>query len=184
VRTLARDGTRIGAATVDGSSESDSMPVRVLRANDQAPGVPLSGSGDAAWTQAGTLIGSQSADDDADDVYSVFLSAGDTLDVGLFRPSGAVLPVALLYAPGTEDVLSQFDQVVACTDADPSPDCPSSLHYRAEVSGTYLVDLFSVSVADPNPYHLTWAAAGSSPLPISVAVAACSPNGDGRQDLC
>src|SRR6266508_4305657 len=184
VQTLARDGTRVGAASVDGSSESDSMPVRVLRANDQAPGVPLSGSGDAAWTQAGTLVGSQSADDDADDVYAVFLSAGDTLDSGIFRPSGADLPVALLYAPGTTDVLSQFDQVVACTDADPSPDCPSSLHYRAPVSGTYLVDVFTVSVNDANPYHLTWAAAGSSALPISVSVAACSPNGDGRQDLC
>jgi hypothetical protein len=184
VQTLARDGTRVGAAAVDGSSESDSVPVRVLRANDQAPGVPLSGSGDAAWTQAGTLIGSQSAADDADDVYSVFLSAGDTLDAGIFRPAGADLPVALLFAPGTTDILSQFNQVVACTDADPSPDCPSSLHYRAEVSGTYLVDVFSVSVADPNPYHLTWAASGSSGLPISVGVAACSPNGDGRQDLC
>jgi Subtilase family len=184
VQSLARDGTRTGAATVDGSTETDSMPVRVLRANDQAPGVPLSGSGDAAWTQAGTLIGSQSADDDADDVYAVFLSAGDTLDVGIFRPTGADLPVALLYAPGTEDVLSQFDMVVACADADPSPDCAASLHYRAQVSGTYLVDLFTVSVGDPNPYHITWAAAGSSPLPISVAVAACSPNGDGRQDLC
>src|SRR6266511_2114563 len=184
VQTLARDGTRVGAASVDGSSESDSMPVRVLRANDQAPGVPLSGSGDAAWTQAGTLVGSQSADDDADDVYAVFLSAGDTLDSGIFRPSGADLPVALLYAPGTTDVLSQFDQVVACTDADPSPDCPSSLHYRAPVSGTYLVDVFTVSANEQNPYHLTWAASGSSALPISVGVAACSPNGDGRQDLC
>ena len=184
VQTLARDGTRVGAASVDGSSESDSMPVRVLRANDQAPGVPLSGSGDAAWTQAGTLVGSQSADDDADDVYAVFLSAGDTLNSGIFRPSGADLPVALLYAPGTTDVLSQFDQVVACTDADPSPDCPSSLHYRAPVSGTYLVDVFTVSANEQNPYHLTWAASGSSALPISVGVAACSPNGDGRQDLC
>lgn len=183
VRTLARDGTRVGAATVDGSSESDSMPVRVLRANDQAPGVPLSGSGDAAWTQAGTLVGSESANDDADDVYSVFLGAGDTLDVGIFRPAGAQLPVALLFAPGTTDVLSQFDQVVDCTDADPSPDCPSSLHYRAPVSGTYLVDVFTVGT-DPTPYHLTWAVANTAGLPISVGVGACSPNGDGRQDLC
>ena len=183
VQTLARDGTRVGAASVDGSGESDSMPVRVLRANDQAPGVPLSGSGDAAWNQAGTLVGSESANDDADDVYSVFLSAGDTLDVGIFREAGADLPVALLFAPGTTDVLSQFDQVVACTDADPSPDCPSSLHFRAPVSGTYLVDVFTVGT-DSTPYHTTWSATGSSALPIAVAVAACSPNGDGRQDLC
>jgi hypothetical protein len=183
VRTLARAGTRTGAATVDGSSESDSMPVRVLRANDQAPGVPLSGSGDAAWTQAGTLVAAESADDDADDVYAVYLSAGDTLDVGIFRQAGANLPVALLFAPGTEDVLSQFNQVVECTDAEPSPDCPSSLHYRAPVSGTYLVDVFTFGTS-PIPYHLTWAASGSSALPISVTVAACSPNGDGRQDLC
>ncbi|HEX6674247.1 MAG TPA: S8 family serine peptidase [Actinomycetes bacterium] len=176
---LARGTTVTAAASVDGSSENDSMPVRVLRANDQAPGVPLSGSGDAAWTQSGTGL---VAGDDVDDVYAVYLAAGDTLDVGVFRDPGQGGPIAYLYAPGTTDIYSQFERIVACGGtADPS--CDPALHYRATVTGTYLVDLFTF-VTDPVGYHLTWAATGSSPLPISVGVAACSPNGDGHQDLC
>jgi thermitase len=181
--SLARGATRTGSATVEGSSETGSVPVRVLRANDQAPGVPLSGSGDAAWTQAGTLTGGYSSNDDVDDVYAVFLGAGDTLDVGVFQQPGRDVPLAALFAPGTTDVFSQFDQVVACADADPSPFCPSSLHYRAPVSGTYLIDVFTGG-PDPAGYHLTWAVANTSGLPISVGVGACSPNGDGRRDTC
>jgi hypothetical protein len=158
---------------------SDSMPVRVLRANDQAPGVPLSGSGDAAWTQSGTGL---VADENVDDVYAVFLAAGDTLDVGVFRDPGKGNPVAYLYAPGTTDIFSQFERIVACGGTlDPS--CDPQLHYRATVAGTYLVDLGTFDV-NPVGYQLTWAATGSSPLPITVGVAACSPNGDGHQDLC
>jgi hypothetical protein len=179
---LARGATRIGSATVEGSSETGSVPVRVLRANDQAPGVPLSGSGDAAWTQAGTLTGAESSNDDVDDVYAVFLGAGDTLDVGVFQAPGRDVPVAALFAPGTTDVFSQFDQVVACADADPGF-CPSSIHYRAPVAGTYFVDVFTGG-PEPTPYHLTWAVANTSGLPISVGVGTCSPNGDGRRDTC
>jgi hypothetical protein len=179
---LARGATRIGSATVEGSSETGSVPVRVLRVNDQAPGVPLSGSGDAAWTQAGTLTGGESGNDDVDDVYAVFLGAGDTLDVGVFQAPGRDVPVAALFAPGTTDVFSQFDQVVACADADPGF-CPSSIHYRAPVAGTYFVDVFTGG-PEPAPYHLTWAVANASGLPISVGVGICSPNGDGRKDTC
>ena len=180
---LARGATRTGSAAVEGSSENGSVPVRVLRANDQAPGVPLSGSGDAAWTQAGTLTGAESSNDDVDDVYAVFLGAGDTLDVGLFQAPGRDVPLAALFAPGTTDVFSQFDQVVACADADPSPFCPSSLHYRAPVAGTYLVDVYTGGPV-PAGYHLTWAVANSSGLPIAVLTGTCSPNGDGRKDTC
>ncbi len=173
------EGTVTAAASVDGSSENDSMPVRVLRANDQAPGVAISGPGDEAWTKAGTGL---VAGDNIDDVYAVYLAAGDTLDVGVFRDPGQGAPVAYLYAPGTTDIFSQFERIVACGGtADPT--CDPSLHYRAPVAGTYLVDLFTF-VTDPVGYHLTWAATGSSALPISVGVAACSPNGDGHQDLC
>jgi hypothetical protein len=181
--SLARGATRTGSATVEGSSETGSVPVRVLRANDQAPGVPLSGSGDAAWTQAGTLTGAGSSNDDVDDVYAVFLGAGDTLDVGVFQAPGRDVPVAALFAPGTTDVFSQFDQVVACADADPTAFCPSSLHYRAPVAGTYLVDVYTGGPL-PAGYHLTWAVANSSGLPISIGVGVCSPNGDGRKDTC
>jgi hypothetical protein len=176
---LARGTTVTATASVDGSMASDSMPVRVLRANDQAPGVPISGSGDAAWTQSGTGL---VADENVDDVYAVNLAAGDTLDVGVFRDPGKGNPVAYLYAPGTTDIFSQFERIVAC--AGPAdPFCDATLHYRATVAGTYLVDLATFDFS-PVGYHLTWAATGASALPISVGVAACSPNGDGRQDLC
>jgi hypothetical protein len=181
--TLARGATRTGSAAVEGSSETGSVPVRVLRANDQAPGVPLSGSGDAAWTRSGTLTGAESGDDDVDDVYAVVLGAGDTLDVGLVQAPGRDVPLAALFAPGTTDVFSQFDQVVACADADPSPFCPSSLHYRAPVAGTYLIDVYTGGPV-PAGYHLSWTVANTAGLPISVGVGACSPNGDGQKDTC
>ena len=188
--TLVRGATRVGAAALDGASDSDSVPVRALRADDQAPGVPLVGAGDDAWNRFGVLDGGgdgQAADDNVDDVYGVYLAAGDTLDATLVRRSGPGFDAAL-YTPGTTDVFSQFGRVVACASSPPSSFCPTStLHLQARVAGTYLIDVYALG-SDFGPteggYRLTWTVRNVSGVPVSVRVGACSPNGDHVQDVC
>ncbi|HEV8651685.1 MAG TPA: S8 family serine peptidase [Actinomycetes bacterium] len=188
--TLARGATRVGTATLDGASGSGSVPVRVLRANDQAPGVPLLGTtGDDLWNRGGTLDGGgdgQAADDNVDDVYAVYLAAGDTLDATLTRQSGPGFD-AVLYTPGTTDVFSQFGRIVACASSPPSPFCRSTMHLQARVAGTYLIDVFALG-SDFGPteggYRLTWTVRNVSGVPVTVPVGACSPNGDHIQDVC
>jgi len=188
---LARGATRVGTATLDGASGSGSVPVRVLRADDQAPGVPLLGTtGDDFWTRGGTLDGGadgQADDDDVDDVYAVYLAAGDTLDATLTRQGGPGLDAAL-YTPGTTDVFSQFGRIVACASSPPSPFCPTStMHLQARVAGTYLIDVYALG-SDFGPteggYRLTWTVRNVSGVPVTVPVGACSPNGDRVQDVC
>ncbi len=188
---LSRGATHLGTATaaVGGGSASDTAPVRALRADDQAPGVALSGTGDDAWNRHGVLDGGgdgQVADDNVDDVYAVYLAAGDTLDATLRTQSGPGL-AASLYVPGTTDVLSQFDRIVACAASPPDPFCPSTLHLRAPVAGTYLIDVYALgSEFGPTAggYRLVWTVKNTAGVPVSVQVGACSPNGDGVQDRC
>jgi hypothetical protein len=88
----------------------------------------------------------------------------------------------LLFDAGTEDVLGQLDQAVACGGGD-ELGCPTAgLHFEAEVRGTYLLDVYSTgSIGD---YRLTRTVRNAAGLPIEVAVPACSPNGDGVQNRC
>ena len=189
--TLARDATHVATATLEGASGTDDVPVRALRADDQAPGVPLLGTtGDDRWTRGSALDGGAdgaAADDDVDDVYAVYLAAGDTLDATLTRQGGPGLDAAL-YTPGTTDVFSQFNRIVACASSPPTGFCPTStMHLQAGTAGRYLIDVYALgSQAGPTEgsYRLTWTVRNVSGVPVTVTVGACSPNGDGIQDRC
>ena len=186
--TLARGATHTGTAALGGTG-SDDVPVRALRADDQAPGVALVGAGDDAWNRRGTLQGGadgQAGDDNLDDVYAVYLAAGDTLDAALTRQGGNGV-FSSLYRPGTTDVASQLDRIVACGDSPPTFCSAAAIHYRAPAAGSYLLDVYAVgSELGPSTgaYRLSWTVKNTAGVPVSVRVGACSPNGDHVQDTC
>jgi subtilisin family serine protease len=164
------------AATVDGQAATGSVPVLALAADDQAPGVDLVGGGDDAWRRLDSVDGS-----DLDDVYAVTLGKGDRLDVAIAGLSPGPV-AALLFQPGTEDVVGQLDRAVACGGG-AAAGCPTAgLHFQAATRGTYLLDLYSTD--GTGDYRLTWTVQNEAGLPIEVAVPACSPNGDGVKDRC
>jgi len=180
-------GTRTATATIQGTGTSASATVRVLRDDDQAPGVALSGAGDEAWRRVDAVqAGSDDdpADDDVDDVYAVVLAAGDTLDAAIARLAGDQV-AAVLYTPGTTDVLGQLDRIVACGGG-PAVGCSTTgLHFTATAGGTYLLDVYAAGGSPtPGDYRLTWTVRNRAGLPLAVTVAACSPNGDGARDRC
>ncbi|HEV3014252.1 MAG TPA: S8 family serine peptidase, partial [Actinomycetota bacterium] len=169
----------IASATIQGEATTDSVPVLVLEPDDQAPGVPLVGSGDDAWRRVDSVDGL-----DLDDVYAVTLDAGDRLDVA-FASRSSVPVAALLLKPGTVDVYGQLqEQVVACGGG-AGAGCPRGLHHRARSSGTYLLDVFSSDPTGPAAdYRLTWTVRAADGPPVQASVPACSPNGDGVKDRC
>jgi hypothetical protein len=167
----------LATATVDGTSAIDSVPVLVLAADDQAPGVDLVDlAGDDAWRRVASVDG-----DDLDDVYAVTLGRGDRLDVSIASLSPDPV-AALLFDAGTTDVFGQLDQTLACGGGE-EVGCPTTgLHFEAETRGTYLLDVFSTG--STGDYRLTWTVRNAAGLPIEVPVPACSPNGDGVRDRC
>jgi hypothetical protein len=164
-------------ATIDGEPADDSVPVLVLAADDQAPGVELVDlADDDAWRRLDGVDG-----EDLDDVYAVTLGKGDRLDVAVASLSPDPV-AALLFDAGTEDVVGQLSRALACGGG-AAVSCPTAgLHFEAEVRGTYLLDLFSTGSS--GDYRLTWTVRNAAGLPIEVAVGACSPNGDGVKDRC
>jgi subtilisin family serine protease len=164
-------------ATVDGEPVGDSVPVLALAADDQAPGVDLVDlAGDDAWRRLDSVDG-----EDLDDVYAVTLGRGDRLDVSIASRSADPV-AALLFDPGTTDVLGQLDQARACGGGT-EVGCPTrGLHFQATARGTYLLDVFSTG--STGGYLLTWTVRNAAGLPIEVRVPACSPNGDRVKDRC
>jgi Subtilase family len=164
------------SATVGGELRLASLPVLVLAADDQAPGVPLVGAGDDAWRRLDGVDG-----DDLDDVYAVTLRAGDRLDVAVAGLSDQPVAV-LLFDRGTDDVFGQLDRALTCGGGVAVGCGSQGLHFEAEVGGTYLVDVFSTGPT--GDYRLTWTVRNAAGLPIEVPVPACSRNGDGVRDRC
>ena len=179
-------GTDTAMATIAGTSTTATVVVRVLRDDDQAPGVPLSGSGDDAWRR---LDGLQSggdgttADDDVDDVYAVVLRAGDVLDAAVTPIDGDRLGV-VLYDVDTTDVFGEAGRIVACGGGE-DYGCPTArLGFTAPASGTYLLDVYAAAGPTEGDYWLSWTVRNRAGLPVTVPVPACSPNGDGIQERC
>jgi hypothetical protein len=142
----------MATAIVDGEPASASFPVLALEADDQAPGVDLVGDDDGAWRRVDGVAGQ-----DLDDVYTVTLGRGDRLDVTVAGLSADPVGVLLLDA-GTEDVLGQLNQSLACGGDDVG--CPTAgLHFEAEVRGTYLLDVYSTgSSGDGVQDRCAWSA--------------------------
>jgi hypothetical protein len=167
----------LATATVDGQSTVDSVPVLVLAADDQAPGVDLADlADDNAWRRVDRVDG-----EDLDDVYAVTLGKGDRLDVSITDLSPDPV-AALLFDAGTTDVFGQLNQVRACGGGDEVGCSTTGLSFQADARGTYLLDVFSTG--STGDYRLTWTVRNAAGLPIEVTVPACSPNSDGVKDRC
>jgi hypothetical protein len=167
----------LASATVDGEPVLDSVPMLVLAADDQAPGVGLVDlTDDDAWRRVDSVDG-----DDLDDVYAVTLGRGDRLEVSIASLSPDPV-AALLFDAGTTDVFGQLNQVRACGGGAEVGCSTTGLRFEAETRGTYLLDVFSTG--STGDYRLTWTVRNASGLPIEVPVPACSPNGDGVKDRC
>ena len=109
--------------------------------DDNIPGVPLPRS--SVTSEVGGLS-------DADDVYKVFLQAGQTIDATLTDLAGAhPQPVLYLFDPTSVDV--DVDPWVA--EATSTED-PKSLEYTARSTGYHYLDVYSGG--DPGPYRLDW----------------------------
>lgn len=80
--------------------------IRTLAADDDIPGVPLSGF-------TSTFTGTLSMTSDLDDVFSVTLGAGDTLSVSITAASTAASMDLFLYQPGSTTVLNESDIIYA-----------------------------------------------------------------------
>jgi hypothetical protein len=117
--------SEMATATVDGEPASASFAVLVLEADDQAPGIDLVGGDDDAWRRVDGVDGQ-----DLDDVDVVTLGRGDRLDVTVAGLSADPVGV-LLFDAGTEDVLGQRNQSLACGGGG-DVGCPTAgLHFDA-----------------------------------------------------
>ena len=123
-------------------------------ADDGIPGVTLGAS-----PIAGTLDSST----DSDDVYSVYLGQGQTLEATLTMPSGADFDL-LLYGPNAQG-LDDEGSVVA---SDLLSWSPARISYTAPITGWYYLDAYAFSGA--GPYALTWARTGASPCAINARI--------------
>jgi len=158
-------GTAVQSASADtlAGTVRGSAPVRVLRPDDQAPGVPVDGA--APWTVRDTLQGGGTAAtgaDDLDDVRRVPLTAGQTLTVRADGPPGGGLNLSL-YTPATTDVFAQLDTVAAgavgtpgVVASAPAPDAggDSALTFTAVADGTYLLDAYALGARSGGEYTL------------------------------
>ena len=111
--------------------------------DDDIPGVPLPKS--TVTSEVGGLS-------DTDDVYKVYLQAGQTIDCTL-TVLGEVDPPPMLYLFDPTQTTDVFDTSVAEAT---TYDNPKSLEYVAESTGYYYVDVYSGG--DPTPYRLDWSA--------------------------
>jgi hypothetical protein len=127
-----------------------SASVSALAVDDNVPGVPIPSS-----PFGGTL----DQDIDYDDVYSIYLAAGQVLQASITGDGGTDFDL-YLYAPGTTDVM--VDDWVALAEEVTYPD---TFVYTASVSGTYYLDAYAATGS--GSYTITYDAAA----PVVV----CSP---------
>lgn len=108
-------------------------------ADDDFPGVPI---------MASPIVGTLDEDTDFDDVFSVYLNAGQSITAALKGPGDADFDL-YLYPPGSTDIV-----------ADPIEDSSAwsgsveLLNYTAETSGVYYLDVYAYSGS--GSYTLAW----------------------------
>jgi putative cell wall-binding protein len=124
--------------------------VRTLAADDNIPGVPLSGF-------ASTFTGTLNATSDAHDVYSVALGVGDTLSVSISAPASTYMDL-FLYKPGSSTVANDTG-IVYWSDSSPGYVYPFSFDFKVDPeqgysAGTYYLDAFAGTGS--GTYTLTW----------------------------
>ena len=134
-----------GAYVDEVSVVSSSSPTPTPGADDDIPGVAI---------PASPFTGSVSDPSDLDDVFSVALTAGQTLTASITGPSGADFRL-YLYAPGTASVKEPNTPYVATVDPDAA--YPRSFSYSATQSGVYYLDVYAETGA--GSYTVTYSSA-------------------------
>lgn len=127
------------------------------------PGVPIPSS--PVTDQIGGL-------GDMDDVYRVFLQAGQTIDCTLTALDPGTSPVLYLYDPTTTDNFWDTSVASAVT-----TDNPKAIEYTAESTGYYYVDVYSGG--DQGGYRLEWSTT-STPDDNIPGVATSGPHLSGE----
>jgi hypothetical protein len=143
-------GAATAVETVTAGGTGASTVVRLLRPDDQAPGVPLAGQG--PWLVHDTLQGGgtgPAATADLDDVRRVHLVAGQTIRVELRGPPNLALGAAL-FTPGTTDVLSRLDRIVASSGR-PDARGVARLAYTVRTTGDWLLDVYAQGMETDAP---------------------------------
>ncbi len=107
-------------------------------ADDNFPGVPI---------MASPIVGTLDEDTDFDDVFSVYLNAGQSITAALKGPGDADFDL-YLYPPGSTDVED------AGIDASTWRGSVELLNYTAETSGMYYLDVYADSGS--GSYTLAW----------------------------
>jgi thermitase len=140
-------------------------------ADDDLPGVQLTAS---------PVSGTLSTSADKNDVFSVYLGAGQTLDVTLNGDAGTNFDL-VLYGPNAQR-LTDSGSVVSRSQRFSYPD---TLSYTATATGWYYLDVNAVQGA--GGYRLDWTRTGISsdnlpgvPLPASPVTGDLNRNGDSR----
>jgi hypothetical protein len=143
-RDLAK-GIRTAGIEFGGTVVKSSLGVvqsPALGPDDDIPGVALTGPS--------PIVGWLDDYSDLDDVYSVYLAAGDTFEVMLTGPSDTNFDM-LLFRPGTTSVFGE-DLAVSWS---AEPGSSEYISYTARSSGTYYLDLWARTGA--GIYTLDWA---------------------------
>ena len=108
-------------------------------ADDDFPGVPI---------MASPIVGTLDEDTDFDDVFSVYLNAGQSITAALKGPGDADFDL-YLYPPGSTDIVAD-----PIEDASTWSGSVELLNYTAETSGVYYLDVYAYSGS--GSYTLAW----------------------------
>lgn len=119
-----------------------------VSADDEIPGVPLTPS---------PLTGALSGATDQDDVYSVYLGAGQSISATLSGSAGTNFDL-YLYAPNA----TGLDDLAHRAAGRQWNTYPDSLSYTAPTTGWYYLDVYADDFAGTGSYTLSWLRAGSS----------------------
>ncbi|MDZ4178341.1 MAG: cell wall-binding repeat-containing protein [Coriobacteriia bacterium] len=132
ITNIARTGSNLTFTASIGSSGAGD-------GNNDIPGVSIPPS---------PVSGSLDEVTDRDDVYSVYLRAGQTINTSLTGAPGTDFDMAL-YAPGTTTIVDGTSVAVA-----QSSEYPDQLSYTAQNAGTYYLRVYSYSGS--GAYTLTY----------------------------
>jgi hypothetical protein len=136
------------------------VPTARAATDDDIPGVTI---------PASPFSDSVSSTTDLDDVFSIALTAGQTLTVALVGPSGSQFNI-YLYAPGTASVKDPDTPYVAVA---AGTSYPCSFSYAATQSGTYYLDVYAKTGA--GSYSVAYSGGGGSDDDIPGVAIPSSP---------
>jgi hypothetical protein len=90
-----------------------------------------------------------------DDVYKVYLQAGQSIDMTMTAPAGPdpYYPWLALFPPSATDVDADWARIVASAD---SPGGVARLSHEATATGYYYIDVYSDATGTATPYELDW----------------------------